>query len=68
MPAGEVLCEHVGVLASFHEVGEELIDWPEQAVDRLAVLATAQRQQHSVAGDASGRGDRLPEGHPTRAA
>jgi hypothetical protein len=42
----QVLCEHVAVLAPFHEVGEELIDWPEQAVDRLAVLATAQRQQH----------------------
>ena len=48
MPAWQVLCEHVVVLAPFHEAGEELIDWPEQAVDRLAVLATAQRQQHSV--------------------
>ncbi|WP_205660988.1 hypothetical protein [Amycolatopsis vastitatis] len=44
----QVLREHVAVLSPFHEVGEKFIDWPEQAVDRLAVLATAQRQQHSV--------------------
>ena len=28
----QALCEHVAVLAPFHEVGEELIDWPSRPI------------------------------------
>ena len=44
----QVPCEHVAVLAPLHEASQEQVDRAELAVDRLAELATAQRQQHAV--------------------
>ena len=40
-----MLCEHVAVLAPFHEVGEELIDWPEQAENSLRGLQRFRTEQ-----------------------
>jgi hypothetical protein len=42
--------EYLAFLASSHEVTKDRIDWPQQGMDFVAVLAAPLRQQHSVKG------------------
>ena len=45
---GQVPTKYLAVLAILHEDGKGLIDWSQQGVDLLAILAAPEGQQHSV--------------------